>query len=150
MKTIIVPTDFSDTSKNAARFAAQVAAQVQDAHIILYNVFDKIESGSDGSVLTDEPEARKKIMELALESVKNEMLSLADVKISFIAEEESRSFIDSLERIARHQMADLIIMGITGSTKLEQIFMGSNTLKIGRQKCLPGDDRSSRCNFQGY
>jgi len=136
MKTIIVPTDFSDTSKNAARFAAQVAAQVQDAHIILYNVFDKIESGSDGSVLTDEPEARKKIMELALESVKNDMLSLADVKISFIAEEES-SFIDSLERIARHQMADLIIMGITGSTKLEQIFMGSNTLKIVDKNVCP-------------
>lgn len=138
MKTFIVPTDFSDTSKNAARFAAQVATQVDDAHIILYNVFDKIETeSSDGSVMYNDHEARRKIMELALESVKSEMLNIAPgVKITNVAEEES-NFVDSLERMARHQSADMIIMGITGATRLEQIIMGSNTLKMVNKNVCP-------------
>lgn len=135
MHTIIVPTDFSDTSKNAARFAIQVAAQVPDTQILLYNVFRRVLSGSDGSPLADEPDARKKIVLAALEHMKADLLTIASATITCIAEEES-SFLDSLERLARHQKADIIIMGITGSTKLEQIFMGSNALNmIDRNVC---------------
>lgn len=136
MKTFIVPTDFSDTSKNAARFAARLAEQVKDSHIILYNVFDKIETGSDGSVVYNDHEGRKKIMELALASVRTDMISLAPgISISCFAEEEG-SFIDSLERLARHKEADMIIMGITGATPLEQVF-GSNTLSMVNRNVCP-------------
>lgn len=135
MHTIIVPTDFSDTSKNAARFAVQVAAQVPDTQILLYNVFRRVLSGSDGSPLADEPGARKKIVMAALEHMKTDLLSIASANITCMAEEDG-SFLDSLERLARHQKADIIIMGITGSTKLEQIFMGSNALNmIDRNVC---------------
>lgn len=137
MRTFIVPTDFSDTSKNAARYAAQVAEQVKTATIILYHAYDKISTGSDGSVLQNDHEGRKKIMELALESVKTDMLSIApSIKINCIAEEEGK-FIDGLERLARHQKADLIIMGITGATRLAQIFMGSNTLSMVNKNVCP-------------
>ena len=138
MKTFIVPTDFSDTSKNAARFAARLAEKVTDAQIILYNVFDKIETGSsDGSVMYNDHEARRKIMELALDSVKTDMNGIApSVKITCVAEEES-SFINSLERLASHQGADLIIMGITGATRLGQIFIGSNTLSMVNKNICP-------------
>ena len=135
MHTIIVPTDFSDTSKNAARFAVQVAAQVPGAQILLYNMFDKVPVGSDGSPLADEPDARKKITLTALEHMKAELLTVASATINCIAEEDS-SFLDSLERLARYQKADIIIMGITGATRLEQIFMGSNALNmIDRNVC---------------
>ena len=137
MKTFIVPTDFSDTSKNAARFAAHLTAQVKDAEIILYNVFDKIETGTDGSVVYNDHAARKTIMELALASLKTEMNSIAPgIKITCIAEEE-RSFIDSLERLARHKEAAMVIMGITGATPLEQVFMGSNTLNMVSKNVCP-------------
>ena len=138
MKTFIVPTDFSDTSKNAARFAARLAEKVTDAQIILYNVFDKIETGSsDGSVMYNDHEARRKIMELALDSVKTDINGIApSVKITCVAEEES-SFINSLERLASHQGADLIIMGITGATRLGQIFIGSNTLSMVNKNICP-------------
>ena len=136
MKTFIVPTDFSDTSKNAARFAAHLAEQVKDAQIILYNVFEKIETGSDGSVVYNDHEARKTIMELALASVKTEMLNLAPgLSISCLAEENG-SFINSLENLARQKEADMIIMGITGASPLEQFF-GSNTLNMVNRNVCP-------------
>lgn len=138
MKTFIVPTDFSDTSKNAARFAARLSEQVPDAKIILYNVFDKIDTeSSDGSVVLNDHESRKKIMELALESVKTEMLQAAPrASISCYAEEDS-SFLDSLEKLARHKEANMVIMGITGATPLAQIFIGSNTLDMVRRNVCP-------------
>src|SRR6195952_3509235 len=110
MKTFIVPTDFSDTSKNAARYAARLSEQVPGSRIILYNVFDKIDTeSSDGSVVYNDHEARKTIMEMALASVKTEMISVApNAEITCIAEEKS-SFIDSLEKLATAQKANLII-----------------------------------------
>ena len=137
MKTFIVPTDFSDTSKNAARYAARLTEQVPDSRIILYNVYDNIETGSDSSVVYNDHEARKTIMELALESVKTEMNSVApNANITCLAEEKS-SFIDSLEKLASQQGASLIIMGITGATRLAQIFIGSNTLNMVNKNVCP-------------
>jgi nucleotide-binding universal stress UspA family protein len=136
MKTFLVPTDFSDTSKNAARYAANIAKQYKDVHIILYNVSDEITTGSDSTPLEEDSYSRKKIMELGLESIKNELSNITSCDISIVAEESS-SFIDALETYARHNSVDLIVMGITGSTRLEQILMGSNTLKIVERKTCP-------------
>ena len=146
MKTFIVPTDFSDTSKNAARYAAQLAEQVKNARIILYNVFDKIEAGDDGSVMYNDHAGRKKIMEVGLESIRIELKSIApDVDITCVAEEKEsfierrviNAFIDALEKLAVKENADLIIMGITGATRMEQILIGSNTLSMVNKKICP-------------
>ena len=137
MKTIIVPTDFSDTSKNAALYAVQLAAEVQNARIILYNVFEKSGSGSTGIVIDDQPLTHKRDMEMALESIKTDMLNTASpVDISCVAE-ESNSLLDSLERFAVDQKADLIIMGISGTTRFEQAFRGSNTLSMVDKNVCP-------------
>lgn len=148
MKTFLVPTDFSDTSKNAARYAAHISKQFPDAEIILYNVSDEIEAGSDSTPLEDDDLSRKKVMELALSSVRNELTNITAAKISVVAEIDN-SFIDALERYARHNNVDLIVMGITGSTKLEQIFMGSNTLKIVERRTCPVMIVPPQAQFKG-
>ncbi len=136
MNSIIVPTDFSETSKNAARFAAQLANQIPESRLILYNVFDTIESGSDGSPLESDDDGRKSLMELALTSIKNELSGITGADISLVVEED-RHFVDSLERYVRHNHVQLIVMGITGSTRLGQVLMGSNTLNIINRKTVP-------------
>jgi len=136
MKTFLVPTDFSETSKNAARYAAHIAKQYQDIHIILYNVSDEVAAGSDGSVLSDDDHSRIKIMELALESVRSDLSKITATQISCVAE-EGKDLIDSIDRFCRHNAVDLVVMGITGSTRLEQIFMGSNTLKMVNRAVVP-------------
>jgi len=136
MNTFIVPIDFSETSKNAARFAAHLASQVHNAHIVLFNVFDTIEAGSDGSPLTSDNDARKAIMELALKSVQTELLGITDCRISCVAE-EAGNFVNALESYVRRNGIQLIIMGITGATRLGQILMGSNTLKVVNRRFAP-------------
>lgn len=129
MKRIMVPTDFSDTAKNAARYAVKLAASIPDASIILYNLTDKIAVGSDSSPLTEGKNDRFIILHAALSNVKTELDQLATVPVELVIEEGS-SLTDNLERYVRLHGIDLIIMGITGATRLEQIFMGSNALNV--------------------
>ena len=139
MNNFLVPIDFSETSKNAARYAAHISTLVPDAHLILYNVFDSLEYGSDSSPLgtdAEEDAGRHTIMELALESVKREISSITEARISLVAEENNR-FLDTLEKYVLKNDIQLIIMGITGSTRLGQIFMGSNTLNIVKRGIVP-------------
>jgi nucleotide-binding universal stress UspA family protein len=136
MKKLLVPTDFSDTSKNAARYAAQMAADIQDAKIILIHVSDKITGGSDGSPLTEDDDDRRVILTQALGHMRDELLAIAKVPVEFVTEKGS-SLVDTLQRYVRHQAIDLVIMGITGATRLEQIFMGSNTLDMARESGVP-------------
>ena len=136
MKRFIVPVDFSENSINAARFAAGLTNNIKDAEIIIYNVFDNIEAGVDGTPLESDDEGRKAVMELVLKSVQADVAKLTDATITIVAEQDNH-FVDSLERYVRHNNIDVIIMGITGATRLAQIFMGSNTLKIVRRKIAP-------------
>jgi nucleotide-binding universal stress UspA family protein len=139
MTNLIVPVDFSETSKNAARYAAHLSSHIPDSHLILYNVFDALEYGSDSSPLATDAEedaSRKSIMELALGSVRSELSTITGSKISCVAEENNH-FADTLENYVRNKNIQLIIMGITGATRLGQIFMGSNTLKIVNRRIAP-------------
>jgi len=136
MKKLLVPTDFSDTSKNAALFAAQMVADIQNAKIILIHVSDKITGGSDGSPLTEDDDDRRIILTQALSQLKEELLAVAQVPIEF-AMEKGSSLVETLSRYVRHQAIDMVIMGITGATRLEQIFMGSNTLEMAKESTCP-------------
>jgi nucleotide-binding universal stress UspA family protein len=129
MKKFLVPTDFSDTAKNAARFAVQMAVDVPGSSVVLYNVYDKIAAGTDGSVLTETDEDRKTVLNQALKNLELELHEIGEVSIEYVAEEGS-SVVDNVRRYIRHQDIDLVVMGITGATRLEQIFMGSNTLNL--------------------
>ncbi len=122
MNTVIVPVDFSETSLNAARYAVRLLTGHYGVNMILHHVFDKPSQAS---------EAENKLQEL-----KDELMNIGIVKINILAE-ESNDFIGTLDKLARHQQADMIIMGITGRSPLGQTFIGSNTLKMVEKKVCP-------------
>jgi nucleotide-binding universal stress UspA family protein len=129
MKRIIVPTDFSETSKNAAKYAVQVAGAIPGSSIIFYHVTDRIALGSDSSPLTEDRNDRLVILQAALDNWKTEFSGLSNAEVELVVD-EGDSLTNSLERYVRHHGIDFIIMGITGATRLEQIFMGSNALNV--------------------
>lgn len=135
MKKILVPTDFSETSKNAARYAVSLARSMPGAEIVLYHLSDKMSLGSDSSPVTETEEDRKLIVGAALEHMIEE-LNASDISITPVAEGGS-SLVECLSRYIRHKGMDLVIMGITGATRLEQIFMGSNALDMVKANVCP-------------
>lgn len=122
MQTVIVPVDFSENSLKAARYAVQLLTGHYGVNMILHHVFEKSNQASSA--------AEK------LEELKEELMTKGIVKITTLAE-EGTDFITELDKLARHQQADLIIMGITGRSPLGQTFIGSNTLKMVQQKVCP-------------
>jgi len=136
MNKIVVPVDFSDTSENAAFFAANLSKQIPEAQLILYNVYNNSDAGSDGTPLQQDDTDKKTVMEFVLQTLKNKVSLITDASISIVSEEDD-DFVDSLERFANHQAVQLIVMGITGSSKNQQTLMGSNTLKLVERKTVP-------------
>jgi nucleotide-binding universal stress UspA family protein len=86
--------------------------------------------------LTETDEDRKKVLERALFNLEIELHELSTVRIEYVAE-EGGSLVESIERFVRYNGIDLVIMGITGATKLEQVFFGSNALNMARQGVCP-------------
>ena len=122
MNTVIVPVDFSETSINAARYATRLLTGHYGVNMILHHVYDK-QSQSE--------EANNK-----LEQLKNALRQDGIVKIDILAE-EGDDFVNELEKLARHRVADLVIMGITGRSSIGQSLIGSNTLKMLNTKACP-------------
>ena len=78
---IIVPTDFSAISVNAAQFATRMLAGQYEATLILYHVYGNENEGAEALA--------------ALRELKDRLVDEAVVKIE-IAAEQSNDFIDAL------------------------------------------------------
>ena len=135
MKTFIVPTDFSETALNAARFAVQMAAAVQNSEVILYNVFDDIKSSTVDAAVKSNVISRHEMMTIILEKMKEALLEIAPVQIRVVA--ESGNLIKSLSALADTEKADMIVMGINGASRLKQVLMGSNAINIISETTCP-------------
>lgn len=126
MKKILVPIDFSDTSVNAAKYAVALMKEKPDAEIILFHVYSRISF----STLTSKDEgSRQRVSEAELNEVKAK-ISEGNDNISCVAEEGS--LIENIADFVMGNFIDLVVMGITGSSRITQVFMGTNTLNVIR------------------
>lgn len=131
MKKFLVPIDFSDTSVNAAKYAVAFTRDIPEAELILYHVYSRISF----STLTSKDEgSRQRVSESELHEVK-EKISEGNDNISCVAEEGS--FVESISDFAMGNFIDMVIMGITGSSRITQVFMGTNTLNVVRNINCP-------------
>ena len=122
MKDIIIPVDFSETSLNAARYAAEMFSGKADAHVMLYNMFEHEKDSATASQYLD--------------SLKAELEEKGVMNIECI-KEQGHDLIDCLGRLAYQKTAELIVMGISEKEEWRQIFTGSNTLKMAEQNVCP-------------
>lgn len=122
MHRVIIPVDFSETSLNAARYAAQMLAGKEDAVAILYNNYD---GPDDLDVCINYQE-----------SLKREFLR-AGVKNVECEREMSGDLIENISRLAHTIRATLIVMGITGKSAIRAAMFGSNTLKLIDRNLYP-------------
>lgn len=137
MKTFIVPVDFTESSIKTAVTAARIAARVKDSKIVLYNVYEAISAGSDGTPLADDTDTRRKITEMAFANVKMTLLSLEPSLEIVYAEEEGSSLVNNLEKFAHEQQADFIVIGVSEGSPVENFLMGFNAVDIAKRNVCP-------------
>ena len=132
MKTILVPIDFSDNSKNALDYAVEFAKKM-NYEITLVHAFQPtlVEAINDSikilkhQEITGTPQDIKAQLKLWQKAVIDIDKNL-DCNAIFIEGNLS----DEINEIIEDNTIDLIIMGTKGATGLKSVFMGSNTAQV--------------------
>lgn len=138
MRTILIPTDFSATAKNAANYALEMAKQIGVTKVILYNAYQvpvTVDPAMPVMQLMNMDEL-KNISETGLQTLKKELVTETGIEIETIG--EFAVLPTSIEDVCTRTSADLIVMGITGTTSsIEEIFIGSNTTSVVKHTKIP-------------
>lgn len=129
MKTILVPTDFSDHALYALKVAASIAKKI-NAMINLVHVYSLPTAEIGEYFYYDKfyQEIKIRAEERMAELFKSEFLKGIDIKKHFVTNMLMWEIIKS----DRFKNSDLIVIGSHGESGFSKIFIGSNTEKIVR------------------
>jgi nucleotide-binding universal stress UspA family protein len=136
MKTIIVPTDFSDTSRNAAEYAIAMAKDI-NASLILFHAYQVPVSVTDVPLVLVSVEDLQKDADARVRSLQRELEQLSGGTIQLYAEAILGDTIDELEKLATRVQPFAIVMGTRGESKMERALFGSTTLTAIRHLTFP-------------
>ncbi len=137
MKRILVPVDFSPTSKKAFRFAVDIASKSGRA-ILLYHLYTPGTKGTLG--LTEN------ILEYNKRTEENNLKRLQRLKKKILADTEEvvvstivgrTPVINNILGFAEHNHVDMIVMGTQGAGGLKKVIVGSVAAKIMAKSSVP-------------
>ncbi len=140
MKTILVPTDFSETARNAARYAIHLATDTGAKKIVFYNAYQS------PPVLTENTVPAMPMMDIeTLKSISNDGIALFQQSLQKEAPEglelehktEFGMLSSDINDICKNAGADMIVMGITGTSKIEEVLIGSTAISVMKQTKIP-------------
>lgn len=136
MKTLLVPTDFSDPSQNAINYAVELA-KVLNTRLVLFNAYTlgiRAEEAMVGPVTMADAEQISSRDLMALE----EKIKLSGFTGKIISVSQAGEANDAIKDVADTYEADMIIMGITGKAGfIKEKIIGSTTLDIAREMTIP-------------
>jgi nucleotide-binding universal stress UspA family protein len=136
MKTILVPTDFSETANSAATYAAQLAKSY-GLKIILLHVYHLPlpSTGADFGLLPD-LDLEKENFEI-LTNYKNTLLQTIGGGLDIECQVRIGFAVDEIESAADDLKADLLVMGISGGGKISEFLMGSTATTLLTRVKIP-------------
>lgn len=147
MKKILVPVDFSEVSKSAAKFALELAEEsksevvfLYSSHINYYNEFNHTTALNFQAVIE---EVEKSIRE-RMENFQNEL----SPDLKFRAEISRLHLTESIKEMVVDEQIDLIVMGTYGSSGFSEFFIGSNTERVVRLAGCPVISIPSDVSFE--
>jgi nucleotide-binding universal stress UspA family protein len=134
-KTIVVPTDFSDSSQMALHYALDLVAD--DGRVILCHVVDDVPLtyGYVGISL-DTPELRTKLAseaEKQLRSIIPSGTEGVDIDVRVLHGSPSNEIVE----LVRLEIADLVVMGTHGRAGVSHLLLGSVAEKVMRKSPSP-------------
>jgi nucleotide-binding universal stress UspA family protein len=140
MKSMLILTDFSEAALRAAEYACEWVDPLQVKRIVLYHAYQTIVAGTDlpttHLVTTDQQLYQESMESLGLMHDRVKPLVGHAVTIDLLAED--RPFLpDFINELCRKEAIDLVVMGVSGKSGLEKLFMGSITAQTLRSSELP-------------
>lgn len=149
MHTILVPTDFSVTAKNAALYAIQLAQDLGIPKVTLYHAYQlpvSVDPMTPTLQMMDLEEL-KNIAETGLTHFVKEVKSAISASVELESINEFNVLDIGIEQQCEQSQVSLIVMGITGGSKMEEVLIGSNTTDIARKSKVPVIIIPSECKY---
>ena len=141
MKTILVPTDFSELAEIAINFASQIAnktgARLKLIHVYEYPVATSFSTMDVGGIDPIEGELTREMMEDCRKKLDNSAKPLIDSGIAVDCEIKMGNPFVGLSEELKNEDVDLIVMGTHGTESFEDALIGSNTEKVVRHASCP-------------
>jgi nucleotide-binding universal stress UspA family protein len=139
MKTILVPTDFSNTARNAAKYALALGNQIKATRIVLYNAFQAPISVDPmvPTVQLLDMDLMKKSSEEGLAQFKTELKAEPFGNIEMDTFSEYNVLTGGINDLAKAVAADFIVMGITGGGAVTETLIGSNAVSVSLHSTIP-------------
>ncbi len=138
METILLPTDFSETAKNAGRYAMQLAKQMGAKKIVIYHSYEipvTIDPLVPGIQMLDVA-SLKADSEKGLENFRVSLMAFAS-GITIEVFNEYGALSEGLDEVCARVNAGLVVMGITGGGALEEKLIGSNAISVAKHTSVP-------------
>ncbi|HEY2720335.1 MAG TPA: universal stress protein [Chitinophagaceae bacterium] len=129
MKTVIVPTDFSPTSRNAINYAVDLAKE-KSANILLFHAYQIPVSMTDVPIALISVEDLQKNANNQIGELKKSLEQSTGGSIEINTEARLGSTVDELERLCERVKPFVVIMGTSGMTGIEGVLFGSTTLSV--------------------
>ncbi|MBS1729409.1 MAG: universal stress protein [Bacteroidetes bacterium] len=139
MKTILLPTDFSETARNAAIYAIHLGNQLKAAKMILYNACEEPMPTelNMGPINFIGVEATINASKEALKKFENGVISECPTEMAIELKSEYTTLSNDINELCTSLGADLIVMGVTGGGKLQETLVGSNAVHVARHSETP-------------
>lgn len=129
MKKILVPTDFSETAKNAANYAIALAKLIK-AEVILLHVFDVPVSVSDISIVMSSPQEMENLNVHVMKKYEDELKSKHNDSVIISGITKMGFVFDEINHFVHQKKTDLIVMGINGAGRISEVLVGSNATRV--------------------
>ena len=144
MKNILVPVDFSEPAKHAARYAMCLAEHLNAERIILYNAYQQ-PMPADPLLIEPTMNAMEvfnvsdlgEISRDHLQRFKKEIQSDAPASLQIEVIGEFNELTEGIQEICKAHQIDLVVTGITVGDKFTETLVGSHALDIAKQVTTP-------------
>ncbi|MBD0831710.1 universal stress protein [Aestuariibaculum sediminum] len=151
MKTILLPTDFSENSINAIHFAMHMFKN-ETCSFYLLNV-QKVSSYMSDDLMLANPtgvvyDTIVESAKVSLNNVINRLVKKYDnQKHQFFSLVDYDNFTDAINQAVKSNAVDLIVMGTKGASGLSQVIFGSNTVKVLKHCNIPVLVVPDKCTY---
>jgi nucleotide-binding universal stress UspA family protein len=135
MPKILVPIDFSPTSLNAAIYAAHFGKAISASRVTLMSVVSESITGADGTPISGGTDERDNAIMHQLEELQVSLYEMTGVPTSI--ELKAGDFTDLVAEHMKMHTFDFMVIGVSGSNALEQVFGTSNAVEVIARTATP-------------
>jgi nucleotide-binding universal stress UspA family protein len=134
MRTIIIPTDFSETADNAIRYAVEFFKYEKSQFIVMNAFAEDVYKNTmemDREFFEEYKQKMDTSTERALQKVIAEILALSpNPKHTYEYVAKFGSLVDEVNDMVEHHNADVVVMGTKGKSNRDKVTFGSQTLQV--------------------